>query len=76
MSLIYAVPADAYVDGPGIVMELIQNADDAGATEVSLMLDMHSYPTESLIGIPPLASFLSSAVLLASISASDWSPSS
>ena len=38
------------MDGPGIVMELIQNADDAGATEVGLMLDMHTYPTESLIG--------------------------
>lgn len=44
------MPADAYVDGPGIVMELIQNADDAGATQVGLMLDMHTYPAESLIG--------------------------
>lgn len=41
---------DAYVDGPGIVMELIQNADDAGATEVGLMLDMHTYPTERMVG--------------------------
>ena len=31
-------------------MELIQNADDAGATEVGLMLDMQCYPAESLIG--------------------------
>ena len=31
-------------------MELIQNADDAGASEVSLMLDMQSYPTNSLFG--------------------------
>ena len=30
---------DAYADGPGIVSELVQNADDAGATEVRLMLD-------------------------------------
>ena len=44
--------ADAYVDGPGIIMELIQNADDAGASEVGLMLDMHNYPAESIVGKP------------------------
>ena len=30
---------DAYADGPGVISELVQNADDAGATEVRLMLD-------------------------------------
>ena len=27
---------DAYADGPGVISELVQNADDAGATEVRL----------------------------------------
>ena len=46
-------------------MELIQNADDAGATEVGLMLDMHTYPTESLIGrAQPLLILPSQAVSL------------
>ena len=40
----------AYADGPGILMELIQNADDAGATTVAFMLDCTSYPTGSLLG--------------------------
>jgi hypothetical protein len=31
-------------------MELIQNADDAGATEVALMLDNQTYGSESIIG--------------------------
>ena len=30
---------DAYADGPGVISELVQNADDAGATEVRLLLD-------------------------------------
>jgi hypothetical protein len=30
---------DAYADGPGVISELVQNADDAGATEVRLCLD-------------------------------------
>ena len=45
--------ADAYVDGPGIIMELIQNADDAGATEVALMMDQETYGSESIIGLCP-----------------------
>ena len=31
-------------------MELVQNADDAGASEVALMLDFESYPTDKLLG--------------------------
>lgn len=41
---------ESYADGPGILMELIQNADDAGATNVAFMLDLTSYPTNSLLG--------------------------
>lgn len=31
-------------------MELLQNADDAGATQVALMLDLEQYPTDSILG--------------------------
>jgi len=41
---------DAYADGPGVISELIQNADDAGATEVRLMLDMTPRGNNSLLG--------------------------
>ncbi|KAK9798935.1 hypothetical protein WJX73_003884 [Symbiochloris irregularis] len=41
---------DAYADGPGILLELVQNADDAGATEVAFMLDEESYGTNSILG--------------------------
>ena len=41
---------DAYADGPGILYELIQNADDAGATEVRLLLDTVPYGSSSLMG--------------------------
>jgi sacsin len=41
---------DQYADGPGILSELIQNADDAGATEVSFMLDETQYGTRSVLG--------------------------
>jgi hypothetical protein len=40
----------AYADGPGILMELIQNADDAGAGTVAFLLDYTAYPTNSLLG--------------------------
>lgn len=43
-----------YSDGPGILMELLQNADDAGATEVAFLLDEESYGTSSILGAPPL----------------------
>lgn len=38
-----------YVEGPGILFELIQNADDAGATEVKFMLNLAQYKTASLL---------------------------
>ncbi|BDA44284.1 probable Sacsin [Coccomyxa sp. Obi] len=41
---------DDYADGPGILMELLQNADDAGASEVAFMLDNHQYGTNSVLG--------------------------
>lgn len=34
----------------GIMLELLQNADDAGATEVAMMLDATSYSTDSTLG--------------------------
>eukprot|EP00606_Chrysophyceae_sp_TOSAG23-5_P000186 GSChrysophyteH2.ASY1.ANO1.1559.1 assembled CDS len=40
---------DMYPDGNPIFSELIQNADDAGATSVRIMLDENTYPTESLL---------------------------
>eukprot|EP01038_Epipyxis_sp_PR26KG_P006758 gene6758-9260_t len=40
---------DMYPDGNPIFSELIQNADDAGASVVSIMLDENSYATESLL---------------------------
>ena len=53
---------DAYADGPGVISELIQNADDAGATEVRLMLDAHSGGTNSLLG-PRLAEWQGPALI-------------
>ena len=41
---------DAYADGPGVLCELLQNADDAGASEVNFLLDECSYGTGSLLG--------------------------
>ena len=41
---------DSYADGPGIFMELVQNADDAGAGHVAFLLDEGHYGTQSLLG--------------------------
>ena len=49
-----------YSDGPGILMELLQNADDAGATEVAFLLDEESYGTSSILGAPPSHPFICS----------------
>lgn len=35
--------------GTGIISELVQNADDARATTVQIMLDKNSYSTNSLL---------------------------
>ena len=39
-----------YPDGPGILYEMIQNSDDAGASEVEFFLDMRTHGTSSLLG--------------------------
>ena len=36
-----------------MLLELVQNADDAGASEVAIMLDGRSYPTDSVLGRRP-----------------------
>ncbi|XP_068639684.1 uncharacterized protein [Aristolochia californica] len=40
---------EMYADGPGILFELVQNADDAGASEVSFLLDKTQYGTSSVL---------------------------
>lgn len=40
---------EMYADGPGILFELVQNADDAGASEVCFLLDKTQYGTSSLL---------------------------
>ena len=40
---------ELYADGVGILHELIQNADDAGATTVSFLLDESAHPHDSLL---------------------------
>lgn len=40
---------EMYADGPGIFFELVQNAEDAGASEVSFLLDKTQYGTSSLL---------------------------
>jgi hypothetical protein len=41
---------ELYPEGPGILSELIQNADDARATEVSIFFNSKTYGTNSLLG--------------------------
>ncbi|XP_030491993.2 uncharacterized protein LOC115707993 isoform X1 [Cannabis sativa] len=40
---------EMYADGPGILYELVQNAEDAGASEVSFLLDKTQYGTSSIL---------------------------
>ncbi|CAM8938869.1 unnamed protein product [Rhodiola kirilowii] len=40
---------EMYADGPGIFFELVQNAEDAGASEVSFLLDKTQYGTSSIL---------------------------
>lgn len=40
---------DLYPDGSQILNELVQNADDAGATSVKIVIDENTYPSESLM---------------------------
>lgn len=45
---------EVYADGPGILMELVQNADDAGASEVAFLLDRRTHPANSILGSTPV----------------------
>ncbi|KAK9663814.1 hypothetical protein RND81_14G000300 [Saponaria officinalis] len=40
---------EMYADGPGILFELVQNAEDAGASEVNFLLDKTQHGTSSLL---------------------------
>lgn len=40
---------EMYADGPGILFELVQNAEDAGASEVIFLLDKTQYGTSSVL---------------------------
>lgn len=40
---------EMYADGPGILCELLQNSDDAGASEVSFLLDKSQFGSSSLL---------------------------
>uniref|UniRef100_A0A9I9DSX1 RING-type domain-containing protein n=1 Tax=Cucumis melo TaxID=3656 RepID=A0A9I9DSX1_CUCME len=40
---------EMYADGPGILFELIQNAEDAGSSEVIFLLDKTHYGTSSIL---------------------------
>lgn len=53
---------DMYPDGNPIFSELIQNADDAGASVVRIMIDENNYPVESLMA--PSVSALQGPALL------------
>ena len=65
---------DMYPDGNPIFSELIQNADDAGASIVRIAIDENSYPTESLMS-PTVAAMQGPSVLFyndATFSESDF----
>ncbi|KAJ4822812.1 hypothetical protein Tsubulata_015814 [Turnera subulata] len=40
---------EMYADGPGILFEQVQNAEDAGASEVTFLLDKTQYGTSSVL---------------------------
>lgn len=52
-----------YPEGTSILKELVQNADDAGAREVRLCLDLRQHGTEGLPS-PALAQFQGPALLV------------
>ena len=41
---------EQYADGPGVLLELVQNADDAAASEISFLLDTQTYASNSVLG--------------------------
>jgi sacsin len=52
-----------YPDGNPILSELIQNADDAGASEVRIMIDENTYDSVSLLN-PSMAPLQGPALLV------------
>ncbi|KAJ7369514.1 hypothetical protein OS493_038433 [Desmophyllum pertusum] len=54
---------DEYKEGVSVFRELVQNADDAGATEVQFVLDWRSHPTEQLLS-PGMADCQGPALLV------------
>lgn len=57
---------EQYPDGPNIINELIQNADDAGASRVSLMYNTSTYGVSSLLS-PNMAKWQGPALYCVSI---------
>eukprot|EP00878_Enallax_costatus_P018109 GHUV01019053.1.p1 GENE.GHUV01019053.1~~GHUV01019053.1.p1 ORF type:complete len:1075 (+),score=289.48 GHUV01019053.1:149-3226(+) len=51
-----------YPEGPGVLLELVQNADDAGAHKAAFLLDARQYGTSSLLG-PGMAAWQGPALL-------------
>lgn len=52
---------EMYADGPGILFELVQNAEDAKASEVIFLLDKTQYGTSSVLS-PEMADWQGSAL--------------
>ncbi|CAK9174309.1 unnamed protein product [Ilex paraguariensis] len=52
---------EMYADGPGILFELVQNAEDARASEVVFLLDKTQYGTSSVLS-PEMADWQGSAL--------------
>lgn len=52
----------AYPDGSSVLKELLQNADDAGASEFQLLLDLRTHPSDAL-ALPGTAGFYGPAIL-------------
>lgn len=53
---------ESYTDGPGVLMELMQNADDAGARTVRFLLDSSEYSTDQILG-PNMAAWQGPALV-------------
>jgi len=65
---------ELYPEGPSILSELIQNADDARASSVKVLYNTRSYGTKSLLG-PKMASWQGPALYVyndATFSARDF----
>jgi hypothetical protein len=58
----FFAPLQDYPEGPGVLLELVQNADDAGATKAAFLLDMRQHATSSLLG-PGMAAWQGPALL-------------